>query len=146
TNSETARQLGVQWGALHTGPDGGQVSIGTSANADGFNSNFPAEFNPNLTGFTFGIERLSEHQLLQAQLSALQKEGRLSIVSSPSITTLDKQKATIESGEERPFQSASGTGVTTTPTVEFKEALLSLEVTPQVIDGNWIKLDIHTTK
>src|SRR5690606_33726574 len=96
TNSETARQLGMQWGVLHNAPDGGDVTIGTAANPDGFNSNFPAGFDPATTGFTFGLERLTKHQLLQAQLSALQKEGRLSIVSSPSITTLDKQTAIIE--------------------------------------------------
>lgn len=145
-NSETARQLGMQWGVLQNAPDGGKVTVGTAANPSGFNSNFPGAFNPAATGFTFGLERLSNHQLLQAQLSALQKEGRLSIVSSPSITTLDKQIAIIESGEERPFQSAVGSGAGATPVVEFKKALLSLEVTPQVIDGNWIKLNIHTTK
>src|SRR5690625_1523647 len=52
-NSETARQLGVQWGASHTAPDGGQVTIGTAANPSGFNSNFPAGFDPASTGFTF---------------------------------------------------------------------------------------------
>src|SRR5690606_16781695 len=70
----------------------------------------------------------------------------LHIVSSPSITTLDKQTALIESGEERPFQSSQGAGAATTSVVEFKKALLTLEVTPQVIDGRWIKLRIRTTK
>lgn len=145
-NSETARQLGMQWGLLHTAPDQGRVSVGTTGNADGFNANFPAQFDSGDPGFTFGLSRLSGNQFLQAQLSALQRDGRLDIISSPSITTLDKQTALIESGEERPFQSATGSGLGATATVEFKKALLSLEVTPQVIDGEWIKLKIHTTK
>lgn len=145
-NSETARELGMQWGVSHTAADQGRVAIGTTPNPDGFNSNFPARFDPGDPGFIFGLSRTSGNQLLQAQLSALQKDGRLNILSSPSITTIDKQTAIIESGEERPFQSATGTGIASTPTVEFKKALLSLEVTPQVIDGYWIKLKINTTK
>lgn len=149
TNSETARDLGVQWGAYFPTQDDGnlQVGIGTDPTEwDGFNANFPADFSREDAGFTFGAIRSTSNQVLRAQLTALQKDGRLEIISSPSITTLDKQTAVIESGEERPFQSASGTGLNTTPTVEFKEALLSLEVTPQVIDGEWIKLQINTSK
>lgn len=149
TNSETARDLGVQWGAYLPNEDSGRLQIGTGLDPttwDGLNANFPADFSMGDAGFTFGMIRSTNNQVLRAQLSALQKDGRLKIVSSPSITTLDKQTALIESGEERPFQSSSGTGATTTPVVEFKEALLSLEVTPQVIDGRWIKLGIKTTK
>lgn len=146
TNSETARDLGFQWGAAFIGRDGGKVDLGTSIFSEGWNANFPADIGPEGPGFVFGAIRSSPNQILQAQLSALQKDGRLRIVSTPSITTLDKQTALIESGEERPFQSASGSGATTTSTVEFKRAVLSLEVTPQVINGQWIKLNIKTTK
>ena len=54
--------------------------------------------------------------------------------------------ATIESGEERPFASAAGSGVAAVSQVDFKKAVLRLEVTPHVIDQNWVKLDINTTK
>lgn len=149
TTSETARELGVQWGMYLPNEDNGRLQIGVGsdpADWDGFNANFPADFTMEDGGFTFGAIRTTPDQVLRAQLTALQKDGRLKIISNPSITTLDKQTALIESGEERPFQSASGTGLNTTPTVEFKEALLSLEVTPQVIDGQWIKLQIQTSK
>lgn len=146
TNSETARDLGFQWGAFYPGRNSGTTQLGTAVSPDGWNMNFPAGFSGAEAGFSFGAIRETSNQILQAQLTALQKDGRLRIISTPSITTLDKQLAKIESGEERPFQSASGTGATTTPTVEFKKALLTLEVTPQVIDGRWIKLSINTTK
>lgn len=149
TNSETARDLGVQWGyaSRDVAGDGGSLDLGTSLNPDDWNMNFPAGFDAGDAGFSFGlIEAQGATKVLRAQLTALQDDGRLKIISSPSVTTLDKQTALIESGEERPFQSASGTGATTTQTVEFKEALLSLEVTPQVIDGEWIKLGIETSK
>lgn len=141
-SNEIARQLGVQWGVLE---QSGIVSIG-SPNAEGINANFPAGFNPLDTGFVFGASRTVGSQVLQAQLSALQKDGRLNIISRPSITTLDQLTATIESGEERPFSSGTGTGVAAVSSVEFKKAVLSLEVTPHVIDENWVKLAINTTK
>lgn len=146
TTSETARDLGIQWGAGFFNRNTNKLNYGTAINPDGFNAAFPAGFGAGEAGFTFGLEYFDAKNLLQMQLSALQRDGRLHIVSSPSITTLDLQTATIESGEERPFQSAQGTGAGTTTTVEFKEALLSLEVTPQVIDGTWIKLRIKTTQ
>lgn len=151
TNSETARDLGFQWGWFDPTLDSNRIQLGTGVGDplgwDGINSDFPASFGEEGTGFTLGLVSTSNSgQILRAQLSALQRDGRLEIISNPSVITLDKQVARIESGEERPFQSASGTGATATATVEFKEALLSLEVTPQVIDGEWVKLKIDTTK
>lgn len=145
-NSDVARELGVQWGAFNV-IDNGRVTLGTTPRGDGFNSNFPAQFDPtNDPGFIYGIRRVGSNQVLQAELSALEKDGRLNIVSSPSITTLDQQTAVIESGEERPFVSAVGTGLAAFPQIEFKRAVMRLEVTPHVIDENWLKLDIDTKK
>ena len=144
-NNEIARQLGVQWGVFDTSSNG-EIATGSTPNVDGFNSNFPAGFDPTGSGFIYGLSRVRGSQLLQAQLSALQKDGRLNIVSRPSITTLDQLTAIIESGEERPFASAAGSGVSAVSQVEFKKAALRLEVTPHVIDTNWVKLDINTTK
>lgn len=151
-SNEIARQLGVQWGVLdqdgiiEMGSRDGPLLEGILTNAEGINANFPAGFNPLDTGFVFGASRTVGSQVLQAQLSALQKDGRLNIISRPSITTLDQLTATIESGEERPFSSGTGTGVAAVSSVEFKKAVLSLEVTPHVIDENWVKLAINTTK
>ncbi|HAO23144.1 MAG TPA: type IV pilus secretin PilQ, partial [Desulfobacteraceae bacterium] len=80
--------------------------------------------------------------VLAVQLSALQNNGELKILSSPSITTLDNQTATIESGKEVPFQTVQQGEVN----VEFKKAVLSLKVTPHVIDGKILKLNILTHK
>jgi type II secretory pathway component GspD/PulD (secretin) len=80
--------------------------------------------------------------ILTVQLSALQTEGRLNILSSPSITTLDNQSAIFESGKEVPYQSVEEGSVK----IEFKKAVLSLEVTPHVIDGKTIKMKIKTNK
>ncbi len=144
-NSQVARELGFQWGAFSTAEDG-RLSLGTTESGNGFNSNFPGSFSPDEPSFIYGISRVKGTDILQTQLTALQKDGRLNIVSTPSITTLDQQTAIIESGEERPFVSAVGTGIASFPQIEFKRAVLRLEVTPQVIDENWVKLDINTVK
>jgi type IV pilus assembly protein PilQ len=80
--------------------------------------------------------------LLSAQLSALQDKGMLNILSSPSITTLDNQTAFIESGEDIPFQTVEDGEVN----VEFKKAVLSLKVTPHVIDNRTLKMYINVHK
>jgi type IV pilus assembly protein PilQ len=87
-------------------------------------------------------EKIGEY-LLDVQLSALQEEGKLNILSSPSITTVDNQRAIIESGAEVPFQVVDKDG---NISVEFKKAVLRLEVTPHVIEGSMLKLKIVTHK
>ncbi|MBF0202004.1 MAG: type II and III secretion system protein, partial [Desulfamplus sp.] len=80
--------------------------------------------------------------LLQTQLTALEKEGRLRIISRPSITTMDHRKAIIESGKEVPFQTIEDGEVK----IDFKKAVVKLEVTPHVIDNETIRLEILTHK
>ena len=77
------------------------------------------------------------------QLSALQEEGKLNILSSPSITTLDNQVASIESGREVPYQTVDSEG---NINIEFKKAVLSLKVTPHIIDGDMLRLNVLTHK
>ncbi len=116
-NKDVARELGVQWGGVYAGKSGNKQAIVTGkqggltggvpvnpdlANLDvtsGSVVNLPAS---GLSGFdpmTLGLiyTRVGEY-LLSAQLSALQDQGKLHILSSPSITTLDNQNAFIESG------------------------------------------------
>jgi len=154
TTSETARELGVQWGGLNylgsgkwitpgagsTGVLGQPFSAGAIDPTSGYAVNFP------ITGAGMNIGYITENvgkNILAIQLSALQTEGRLNILSSPSITTLDNQSAIFESGMEVPYQTEIEAGVYKT---EFKKAVLSLEVTPNVIDEKTIKLKIKTNK
>ena len=157
-NKDVARELGVQWGGIYAGKSGDKQAIltgqqtGTEAIplneeildvTSGSVVNLPA--NP-LSGFdpaTLGLiyTRVGEY-LLSVQLSALQEQGRLHILSNPSITTLDNQKAYIESGEDVPYQSVEDGEVK----VEYKKAVLRLDVTPHVIDGDTLKMVIVVTK
>ncbi len=154
-------ELGVQWGGLY---NSGDLWITPGANSSGvldnslsaggidptsgnvFNSGSPTTGLAGASGATgltlgFALEDIGG-SILAAQLSALQAEGKLNILSSPSITTLDNQEATIESGSEVPYQTVVDDEVN----VEYKDAVLSLVVTPHVIGDNILKLNIKTKK
>ena len=96
--------------------------------------------NNSITGGTSGIGILKTFgtMALKVELEALESLGKNKIVSSPSVFTLNNQEATITQGTQIAYQTTSD-GTTTT---EFKEAALSLTVTPSIIgDGN-VLLDI----
>ena len=87
--------------------------------------------------------------LLSTQLSALQRDGKLNILSSPSIATLDNSQAFIESGRDVPIQtynSSSANSGSQAATTIMIPATLKLIVTPHVISGRMVKLDIEASK
>lgn len=81
--------------------------------------------------------------LLQLELTAMQKEGKGEIISSPRLITSDQNKATIKQGFEIPYQEASSSGATS---VSFKEAVLKLEVTPHVTPDDRVRMDLSIHK
>jgi type IV pilus assembly protein PilQ len=154
----TSMELGVQWGGVFndgdfwvtpgantTGAVGNPLSGGGIDPTSGWAVNLPPSSQGvgAYTGFTLGfaLEDVG-NSILAAQLSALEEEGKVNILSSPSITTLDNQKAIIESGTEVPYQTVENGEVK----IEYKKAVLSLEVTPHVIGDNTLKLNINTKK
>ncbi len=160
TNRDTARELGIQWGGLYRGTGSGSrywITPGahTTGTTDGpLNQplypgsgpmvNFPRPGDVLESGLTLGFlsQSLGEY-ILDVQLSALQKDGRLNILSSPSITTLDNQEAKIASGQEVPFRTIDKDGEIS---VIFKTAALELTVLPSVIDDERLKINIKTSK
>ncbi len=81
--------------------------------------------------------------LLDLELTAIQAEGNGRIVSMPRIITANQKEARIEQGTEIPYQESSSSGATTT---QFKEAVLSLAVTPQITPDDRIIMDLVVTK
>jgi type IV pilus assembly protein PilQ len=82
--------------------------------------------------------------LLNLEVSALEADGRGKIVSSPRVVTADKVKAVIEQGTEIPYQSVSaGGGI---GQIQFRKAVLKLEVTPQITPEGAIFLDVRVNK
>ena len=81
----------------------------------------------------------NDNGMLGLELSALEDSGHAEIVSQPKLITGDKQMAVILSGTEIPYQEASASGATST---SFKEAVLKLEVTPQITPDDRIIMDL----
>lgn len=90
-----------------------------------------------------GIGFITNNLILDLQLSAMEKTGNGEIVSQPKVMTADKETAKILRGSEIPYQEASSSGATST---SFKEAALSLEVTPQITPDNRVILEVKVTK
>jgi type IV pilus assembly protein PilQ len=83
------------------------------------------------------------HVLLDLELSALEEEGHVEIISRPRVITSNQQKATIQTGTEIPYQEASSSGATS---VSFKKAVLSLVIIPQITPDNKIVLRLRATQ
>ncbi|MFW6147549.1 MAG: secretin N-terminal domain-containing protein [Thermodesulfobacteriota bacterium] len=154
---DTARELKMHWGGLYRSGDY-WITPGINKNNIG-NLGLPLStpvypatgsadnFSGNLSkGTRLGLGCLAQgagRSPLTIQLTSLEQEGKVNILSSPSITTIDNQAAIIESGEEVPFQRRDADG---NITIEWKKATLSLEVIPHVIDGRILKMKIVANK
>jgi len=153
--TNVAENLGIRWGGAAYDVNGDNVvSIGGSQGAveearqaaAGNNNTitFPGALAVDLgvTGegaSSFAIGWGSDDFLVDLELSALETDGRAEVVSQPRVVTADRQTAKIKSGEEIPYQEASSSGATS---VSFKEAALSLEVTPQITPDDKIIMDL----
>ena len=91
----------------------------------------------------FGIGFVTDNVILDLQLSAMEKTGSGEVVSQPKVVTADKETAKILKGSEVPYQEASSSGATST---SFKQAALSLEVTPQITPDNRVIIEVKVTK
>lgn len=153
-NSEFRKEIGVRWGAAAFGTPNNSITE-LSGSLDGLDSDPGAPFDVFNNGATldldetlmvdlgvanptgsFAFDIITDNILLAAELSAMQEEGTAEIVSQPKVITGDKQPAIIQNGTQIPYQEASASGATST---SFKDAVLKLEVTPQITpDGNII--------
>jgi len=162
-----SRDLGIRWGATVVKENGNGI-ISSTGSADGNNSivndavdniqggggPFPVglpglddRFNVNLPvanpAGSFALAILDSDYLIDLELSALQAEGRGEVISSPRVITANQKEANIKQGVEIPYQEAASSGATT---VSFKEAVLSLTVTPQITPDNRVIMDLFVTK
>ena len=91
----------------------------------------------------FALAILETDYLVDLELTALEAEGRGEIVSTPRVITANQKEASIKQGVEIPYQQAASSGATT---VQFKEAVLELTVTPQITPDNNIIMDLTVSK
>ena len=126
------KELGVRWGGERRG----------SSTHYNINNAF-VDLGANNASSGVGIGFLSGKTRLDLELSAMEKTGNGEVVSQPKIITSDKETAKIMKGSEVPYQEASSSGATST---SFKQAALSLEVTPYITPDNRILMEVRVTK
>ena len=153
-SSNIDQQLGIRWGGGYLNVDGDKFTsvAGDTASVTNLNSQLIAGTSPvqmptapfvdlgvsaRTSGFAVGFT--STDLFLTAELSALEASGEGEVVSQPKVITGDKQKASIKSGTEIPYQEGAASGATTTA---FKEAVLKLDVTPNITPDDRILLDL----
>lgn len=161
-SDQTASQIGVQW-QLPLKDDPSHTIIGGTNFGTGGNNILNAAINPlgvgngfNL-GYIDGTVQIGDKTLFQlgALVTALRGDGTSNILSTPSILTLDNQEAEIKVAQEVPFLTGQYTTNTTTnpnlgsgignpfQTIERKDVGLVLKVTPQINEGDSVRLNIH---
>lgn len=136
-NVDYEKSFGIRWG--------GELSLGAGV----------ALYGPGEVGRTFvdlGAERASsgiglglvrDSQLLDLELTAMEKSGNGEIISQPKVVTADRETARILKGTEVPYQESGANGTTS---ITFREASLSLEVTPQIMADNRVVMAVKVTK
>ena len=150
-NVDYDKSLGVRWGGTQTfandrGAFYGNDDRGDEGGKSGADSNGNFPFvDLGVLGRTsgFGIGYVTDNLILDLELTAMEKTGNGEIVSQPKVVTADKETAKILKGSEIPYQEASSSGATST---SFKEAALSLEVTPQITPDNRIIMEVKVNK
>jgi type IV pilus assembly protein PilQ len=166
-NDDFSRDLGIRWGytALKDTSNGAWAVSGTGAGTDTMigslldsiqngdspvTSELPSlgdRYNVRLPivnpAGSFALAVLDDDYLVDLELSASQAEGNTEVISSPRVITANQKEAKIIQGVEIPYQEASSSGATTT---QFKDAVLSLTVTPQITPDDHIIMDLIVTK
>jgi type IV pilus secretin PilQ/predicted competence protein len=171
TSRNFTRDIGVQWGFLnHQSPDFGtttnrnfpnsillngqgvQNTTGLSPNAGSISStdgignadvnrgyavNLPAAAANSALGVNLG--NIIGSFNLDAAITALERQGRGRILSTPKVTTQNNQEAEIKQGVQIPIQTVANNTVTVT----FKDAVLTLKVTPQITAARTVLLRLE---
>jgi len=117
--------------------NGNQVTTGTVN--DRYMVNLPIS-NP---AGRLAMTLLDSDYVVDLEITAAQREGRGEVVSAPRVITANGKEAVIEQGQEIPYQESASSGATTT---QFKKAVLSLTVTPQITPDDRIILDLTVSK
>ena len=130
-NLDYEKSLGVRWGR---GLYGETPQLGKDVFVD---------LGVERAGSSIGLGLLRGGVLLDLELSAMEKTGNGEIISQPKVVTADKETARILKGTEVPYQETTKSGATS---VAFREASLSLEVTPQITPDGKVIMTVKVTK
>ncbi|MCA6974034.1 DNA uptake porin HofQ [Pectobacterium carotovorum] len=134
-SSEHLQALGVNWGL-------GEGDVANKAlRLNNFNVGLPVDAPAINAGFH--LARLNG-RLLDLELMALEQESQVEIIASPRLFTAHQQTASIKQGTEIPYQVSSGASGSTS--IEFKEAVLGMEVTPDILRAGRITLNLKISQ
>lgn len=131
---ENLHELGVRWGM-------GEGKPNTSLKMSDFNVNLPLPNSAVSAGFN--VARIGG-RLLELELSALEQENQVDIIASPRLVTSHQQTASIKQGSDIPYTVSGGKKGATT--IEFKEAVLGMEVTPKILRNGKITLNLKISQ
>ena len=156
-----ARDLGARFGiqGRRIGNNTGAISGSLGNNADIINNgqyNIPGGLNFDLPATTtngvnvgaLAYTLLGANFAIDIELSALQQEGRGEVLSNPRVVTSNQREAIIRQGREVGYVTLTGGGSQAfpTPTVEFKDVVLELKVTPTITSDDRVFMVVHVTK
>ncbi|MCY1368369.1 Type IV pilus biogenesis and competence protein PilQ [compost metagenome] len=146
-NVDYDKSLGVEWRGVGVGDNnwviGGSNSIVKNSDPLEIDGGTFVDMRANGASSGLNLGFITNNTILDLELSAMEKTGNGEVVSQPKVVTSDKETAKILKGSEVPYQEASSSGATST---SFKEAALSLEVTPQITPDNRIIMEVKVTK
>jgi type IV pilus assembly protein PilQ len=130
-DSDFERQLGISFTARQPGKES-ENAARTVTDTGLLNAHF-----------SVAVATLADGAVLDIALAAMENAGKGELISSPSLFTANQQSASIESGEEIPYQEVSLSGGTG---IAFKKAVLSLKVLPQIMPGNKVLLQLQVNQ
>lgn len=143
-SSENLQELGVRWGMFS--PTNGHHKVAGSLEANGLpntnhlNVNFPVN---NAASIALQVAKING-RVLDLELTALEQENDVEIIASPRLLTTNKKPASIKQGTEIPYVLYNHKDEV--KNIEFKEAVLGLQVTPHISNDNQILLDLVVTQ
>ncbi|MBJ8501907.1 MULTISPECIES: type IV pilus secretin PilQ [Acinetobacter] len=157
------KELGVKWGILSQGVNSNNsLLVGGSDTTlwnlrepddDGkYTIERPDNLNVDLgvtsagaSSIAFSLISMSDF-MLDLELSALQADGYGEVISTPKVMTTDKQTARVATGQQVPYQTTTNSAAGATASTSFKDALLSLDVTPSITPDGKIQMKLDISK
>ncbi|WP_342063565.1 type IV pilus secretin PilQ family protein [Acinetobacter pittii] len=157
------KELGVKWGILSQGVNsnnsllvgGSDTTLWNLKEPDSqgkYTIERPDNLNVDLgvtsagaSSIAFSLISMSDF-MLDLELSALQADGYGEVISTPKVMTADKQRAKVATGQQVPYQTTTNSASGSTATTAFKDALLSLDVTPSITPDGKIQMYLDISK
>ena len=142
---DKVRDLGLEWGVLGAASDGKYASVVGSYDPQNTIAQLLALLGTAGLGNLVTLPKTTTPMNFAAVLHALQSHGAVNVLSTPTILTSDNKEAEIFVGQNVPFVGStnlSSTGLSQ-QSVERKDVGIMLKITPQISEGEYVKLDLY---